>query len=99
MKSSHGKIILFFAILWVAGGCATQTSLEPASVGVTESTFDVGIGSYKGVRLIADPDSWRGIPEVTEKVTLSMLSCTWTSWRRRTELSLVAFAYPSSWLT
>lgn len=69
MKSSHGKIILFFAILWVAGGCATQTRLEPASVGVTESTFDVGIGSYKGVRLIADPDAWRGIPEVTEKVT------------------------------
>lgn len=69
MKPRHGKIVLLFAILWAAGSCANQHPFDPSPVSVRESTFYAGIGSYHGVRLIADPGAWEGIPAVAERLT------------------------------
>lgn len=51
------------------GGCATQTRLEPAPVEVMKSAGETCIGGCEGVRLVVDPDAWKGTPEVTDTVT------------------------------
>jgi len=63
------RIPMLFALVALAGGCATRTSLEPAPVETMESSGELCIGGCEGVQLIADPDAWMGTPEVVDEVT------------------------------
>lgn len=69
MKHSLVRIVTLLAIAALAGGCATRTRLEPAPMETMESSGDLCIGGCEGVQLIADPDAWKGTPEIADKVT------------------------------
>lgn len=69
MKKIFLKVVCFFVIVGFVGGCATQTRLEPGRVETLEWSGEGCIGVCEGVRLIADPDAWRGAPEVIDHVT------------------------------
>ncbi|MCF8061909.1 MAG: hypothetical protein K9M82_05285 [Deltaproteobacteria bacterium] len=69
MKPTLTRIAFLMAIAWFAGGCATGTNLEPAPVETMESSGDLCIGGCEGIQLIADPDAWKGTPEIIDHVT------------------------------
>jgi hypothetical protein len=59
--------VLFFSIL--SAGCAAESRLEPAPGAVTLGRGnDQVVDQFAGVELIANPDAWRGIPEVMQEV-------------------------------
>lgn len=59
--------ILFFSAL--AAGCAAESKLKPAPGAVTLGRgHDQVVDQFAGVELIANPDAWRGIPEITQEV-------------------------------
>jgi hypothetical protein len=69
MKQILYQVTILTALTAWIGGCATQTRLEPAPVETMAMSDEQCIGACEGVRLIADPDAWRGTPEVVEEIT------------------------------
>ncbi|PKN64584.1 MAG: hypothetical protein CVU57_14325 [Deltaproteobacteria bacterium HGW-Deltaproteobacteria-15] len=58
-------LVLCFSMV----ACATETRLEPApGADVLGRGSDQVVDNFAGVELIANPDAWRGIPEITQEV-------------------------------
>jgi hypothetical protein len=59
-------LILFFVL---AAGCAAESKLEPAPGAMTLGRGnDQVVDHFAGVELIANPDAWRGIPEIMQEI-------------------------------
>jgi hypothetical protein len=69
MKQSVLHLSAVLAVALMAGACATETRLEPDPVAVMKSSDQQCIGGCEGVRLVVDPDAWRGAPEITNQIT------------------------------
>ncbi len=68
-KSALRSTIQALFLCLLAAGCATESKLEPAPGAVTLGRGnDQIVDHFAGVELIANPDAWRGIPEIMQQV-------------------------------
>jgi hypothetical protein len=69
MNSSVKRSILILLLSLLVAACAAGTKLEPAPGAITLGRGnDQVVDHFAGVELIANPDAWRGIPEITQQV-------------------------------
>jgi hypothetical protein len=67
MNTSLRLTILILLSAVLAAGCAAESRLEPAPGSATLGNDQV-VDHFGGVELIANPDAWRGMPEIMQEV-------------------------------
>jgi hypothetical protein len=69
MNSSVKRSILMLFLSVLVASCAAESKLEPAPGAIVLGKGnDQVVDQFAGVELIANPDAWRGIPEITQEV-------------------------------
>jgi len=69
MKRSFKGSILVLALSMLVAACAAESKLEPAPGAMTIGKGnELVVDQSAGVELLANPDAWRGTPEITQKV-------------------------------
>lgn len=69
MNNSLRWTILILFVVFFAAGCAAESRLEPAPGAMTLGRGnDQAVDHFAGIELIANPDAWRGTPEIMQEL-------------------------------